>query len=131
VSEEWQIIFYRDSDGTEPVQEFLLDPSLTSGELKQFQVRVMLLTQKGLSLLLERSDILDKIEGEKNLYELRLDNTPNNPRIFLCALVGKRLILLHAFKKKGRKTPKLEIKIAVKRRDMVLANEEDRKEDEK
>jgi hypothetical protein len=64
VSEEWQIIFYRDSDGTEPVQEFLLDPSLTSGELKQFQVRVMLLTQKGLSLLLERSDILDKIEGE-------------------------------------------------------------------
>jgi phage-related protein len=131
VSEEWQIIFYRDSDGTEPVQEFLLDPSLTSGELKQFQVRVMLLTQKGLSLLLERSDILDKIKGEKNLYELRLDNTPNNPRIFLCALVGKRLILLHAFKKKGHKTPKLEIKIAVKRRDMVLANEEDRKEDEK
>jgi phage-related protein len=112
-------------------KNFLLDPSLTSGELKQFQVRVMLLTQKGLSLLLERSDILDKIKGEKNLYELRLDNTPNNPRIFLCALVGKRLILLHAFKKKGRKTPKLEIKIAVKRRDMVIANEEDREKDEK
>ncbi|MCF2148108.1 type II toxin-antitoxin system RelE/ParE family toxin [Desmonostoc muscorum LEGE 12446] len=125
MNEEWQIIFYRDSDGTEPVQEFLLDPSLTSGELKQFQVRVTLLTQKGLSLLLEWSDILDKIEGEKNLYELRLDNTPNNPRIFLCALVGKRLVLLHAFKKKGRKTPKLEIKIAAKRRNMVMANEED------
>ncbi|BAZ26032.1 hypothetical protein NIES4073_69380 [Kalymmatonema gypsitolerans NIES-4073] len=80
-------------------------------------------------MLLERSDILDKIKGEKNLYELRLDNTPNNPRIFLCALIGKRLILLHAFKKKGRKTPKLEINIAAKRRDLVLANE-DREENE-
>ncbi|MBR8835428.1 MAG: type II toxin-antitoxin system RelE/ParE family toxin [Stigonema ocellatum SAG 48.90 = DSM 106950] len=131
MSEEWQVIFYRESDGTEPVQDFLRDPSLTPGELKQFQVRLTLLTQKGLSLLLERSDILDKIEGEKNLYELRLDNTPNNPRIFLCALIGKRLVLLHAFKKKGRKTPKLEIKIAAKRRDLVQANEEDRNEDEK
>ena len=130
MSEEWQVIFYRESDGTEPVQDFLQDPSLRPGELKQFQVRLTLLTQKGLSLLLERSDILDKIEGEKNLYELRLDNTPNNPRIFLCALVGKRLVLLHAFKKKGRKTPKLEIKIAVKRRDLVQANEEDRNENE-
>ncbi len=42
----------------------------------------------------------------------------------LC-LVGKRLVLLHAFKKKGRKTPKLEIKIAAKRRNMVMANQED------
>lgn len=130
MSEEWQIVFYRDSDGTEPVQQFLQDSSLTPGELKQFQVRLTLLTQRGLSLLLERSDILDKIKGEKNLYELRLDNTPNNPRIFLCALIGKRLVLLHAFKKKGRKTPKLEINIAAKRRDLVLANEEDREENE-
>lgn len=130
MSEEWQIVFYRDSDGTEPVQQFLQDSSLTPGELKQFQVRLTLLTQRGLSLLLERSDILDKIKGEKNLYELRLDNTPNNPRIFLCALIGKRLVLLHAFKKKGRKTPKLEINIAAKRRDLVLANEEDKEENE-
>jgi phage-related protein len=80
---------------------------------------------KGLSLLVERSDILDKIETEDNLYELRLDNTPNNPRIFLCALTGKRLVLLHAFKKKSRKTPRSEIDIAARRRDLVIAKEEE------
>jgi len=82
------------------------------------------LTIKGLSLLVERSDILDKIETEDNLYELRLDNTPNNPRIFLCALTGKRLVLLHAFKKKSRKTPRTEIDIAARRRDLLIAKEE-------
>jgi len=118
VSEKWQIIFYQD-DETEPVQEFLQDPSLTSGELKQLQVRLYLLAEKGLSLLIERSDILDKIETEDNLYELRLDNTPNNPRIFLCALTGKRLVMLHAFKKKSRKTPRGEINTAARRRDIA------------
>ncbi|WP_372726731.1 hypothetical protein [Nostoc sp. TCL26-01] len=38
---------------------------------------------------------------------------------------------LHAFKKKGRKTPKLEIRIAVKRRDLVLESKGDRQENEK
>lgn len=124
MSEEWQIIYYQEVDGTEPVGKFFNDPSLTQGELKQFQLRLSLLAMKGLALQVERSDILDKIDIEKNLYELRLDNTRNNPRIFLCALTGKRLILLHAFKKKGRKTPANEIKIAAKRRDLVVAKED-------
>lgn len=50
--------------------------------MKLMQVRLYLLAEKGLSLLIERSDSLDKIETEDNLYELRLNNTPNNPRIF-------------------------------------------------
>lgn len=124
VSEEWQIIYYQQVDGTQPVEEFFNDPSLTKGELKQFQLRLYYLKNKGLALLVERSDILDKIETENNLYELRLDNTPNNIRIFLCALTPKRLILLHAFKKKGRKTPPNEIKIAANRRDLVVAKED-------
>ena len=124
MSEEWQIIFYQEVDGTKPVGKFLKDPSLTQGELKQFQLRLSLLTMKGLALQVERSDILDTIKTEDNLYELRLDNTPNNPRIFLCALTGKRLILLHAFKKKGRKTPQNEISIAANRRDLVVAKED-------
>lgn len=70
--------------------------------------------------MIQRSDILDKIETEENLYELRLPNTQNNPRFLLCALKGKRIILLHAFKKKGRKTDRREIEIAVKRRDLIM-----------
>jgi phage-related protein len=124
VSDRWQIEFYREADGTEPVKEFLKDPSLRPGELKQFQTRPSLLAEKGLVLMIQRSDVLDKIETENNLYELRIDNTPNNPRFFLCAVTGKRLILLHAFKKKGRKTPPREIAIAVQRRDSVIEMEE-------
>lgn len=124
MSDCWEIKFYRKADGTEPVQEFLKDPSLKPGELKQFQTRLRLLKQKGLMLMIQRSDILDKIETQKNLYELRIDNTPNNPRFFLCAMTGKRLILLHAFKKKGRKTPSGEIAIAARRRDLFMEMEE-------
>jgi phage-related protein len=125
VSELWEIVYYEELDGTQPVKDFLQDPSLTSGELGQFRVRLDLLSVKVLSLLVERSDILDKTETEYNLYELGLDNTPNNPRIFLCAVTGKRLVLLHAFKKKSRKTPRSEIDIAVRRRDLVKPKEEE------
>ncbi len=121
----WEVVYYEEEDGTQPVKEFLQDFSLTSGELNQFEVRLTYLKLKGLSLLRERSDILDKIKTEDNLYELRIDNTPNNPRIFLCALTGKRLVLLHAFKKKTRKTPKSEIDIAARRRDLVIAKQEE------
>jgi phage-related protein len=124
VNDCWQIKFYSEADGTEPVKEFLKDPSLKPGELKQFQTRLSVLAEKGLVLMIQRSDIFDKIETEDNLYELRLDNTPNNPRFLLCALKGKRLILLHAFKKKGRKTPPKEIQIAVQRRDAMMEMEE-------
>lgn len=124
VSEEWQIIYYQEVDGTQPVDEFFNDHSLTKGESKQFKLRLYLLKIKGLALLVERSDILDKIEIEDKLYELRLDNTRNNIRIFLCALPGKRLILLHAFKKRGNKTPLKQIKIAAKRRDFIIAKED-------
>ena len=104
MNDSWQIEFYREADGTELVKEFLKDPSLKPGEVQQFQTRLSVLVEKGLVLMIQRSDILDKIETEENLYELRLPNTQNNPRFLLCALKGKRIILLHAFKKKGRKT---------------------------
>lgn len=103
MDEEWQIEFYREFDTNEPVKKFLKEANLTEGELKQLQLRLKLLKTWGLQLLRERSDILSKIKEQNNLYELRLDNTPNNPRIFLCAFTGKRLILLHGFKKKKQK----------------------------
>ena len=124
MKDQWQIDFYTEVDGTLPVKEFLENSSLKPGELKQLALRLKLLRGYGLRLLKERSDILDKIATEKNLYELRIDNTPNNPRIFLCAFTGKRFFLLHGFKKKSRKTPKSEINIAAKRRDQLIVDEE-------
>jgi phage-related protein len=120
VSDQWTIDFFEDDHGKKPVEDFLKDPSLKQGELKQLQTRLQLVEMKGLALLRERSDILEKID--ENLYAIRLDNTPNNPRFFLCAITGKILVLLHAFKKKNDDaTPQREIDIAAKRRDKEVA----------
>lgn len=131
MSEEWQIKFYLDNEEEiSPVRQFLQDAALTKGELKQLQLRLKLLQAYGLQLLIKRADILTKIKGEDNLYELRLDNTPNNPRIFLCALTDKRLFLLHGFKKKSRKTPKREISTAIQRQKRLLEREEKQNDQE-
>jgi len=66
---------------------------------------------------------LDKVETERGLYELRLDNTPNNPRVLLCSARGRRIVLLHAFKKRGRRLRAGEIAIAKRRRNMWLRRE--------
>ncbi|MEA5470221.1 type II toxin-antitoxin system RelE/ParE family toxin [Spirulina sp. 06S082] len=131
MTEEWQIEFYSDNEEEiSPVRQFLQDAALTKGELKQLQLRLKLLQAYGLQLLIKRSDILAKIKGEDNLYELRLDNTPHNPRIFLCALTGKRLVLLHGFKKKSQKTPKREITKAIQRQKRLLEREDNQNEEE-
>jgi phage-related protein len=119
----WKVLFFRDERGNEPVKEFFLEAGLTDGEKKQLEVRIKYLAQRGLQLVLERADILDKVETERGLYELRLDNTPNNPRVLLCSARGRRIVLLHAFKKKGRRLPVREVETAKHRRDMWLRRE--------
>lgn len=114
----WKILFFRDERGGEPVKEFFLRSGLTDAEKKQFEVRLTYLSQRGLQLVVERADILDKVEGENGLFELRLDNTQNNPRVLLCAASGRKILLLHAFKKKGRRLPAKEVRMAKVRRDV-------------
>jgi phage-related protein len=119
----WKILFFHDERGKEPVKEFFLGADLTDGEKKQLAVRMQYLAQRGLQLVVERGDILDKVETEQGLYELRLDNTPNNPRVLLCSASGRQIVLLHAFKKKGRRLPAREVTIARHRRDSWLSRE--------
>jgi phage-related protein len=120
VSQQWRIKFYRQANGTEPVKEFLVSSVLTPAELKQIQARLKRLQEIGVTLMVERADILEKIED--NLYSLRLANTQNNPRIFLCVLKERHEIyLLHAFKKKDRKIPKRHIDIGIRRRDFIVS----------
>jgi phage-related protein len=49
------------------------------------------------------------------LFELRLKGQEGIARVFFCALVGRRVMMLHAFIKKTQKTPQREIEIARKR----------------
>ncbi len=120
--ERWRVDFYEDDDGTRPVQQYL--QTLENGEKKRFRARVEMLEQKGTWLGRPVVDFL-----EDNLWELRLEKSPHNPRILFCALVGRRLVLLHGFSKTGRasdKVPEAEKRIARKRREQEEAREAER-----
>lgn len=49
------------------------------------------------------------------LFELRLKGQEGIARVFFCALVGRRVVMLHSFVKKTQKTPQREIEVARKR----------------
>lgn len=49
------------------------------------------------------------------LFEIRAKGEEGIGRVFFCALVGRRIVILHGFIKKTQKTPPKELKIARKR----------------
>jgi len=54
------------------------------------------------------------IEGQKGLYEIRVEVGSNIYRIFCCFDKGKVVLLLNGFQKKRQKTPKSEIQLALR-----------------
>jgi phage-related protein len=57
---------------------------------------------------------LKHIEGQKELYEVRVESGNNIFRIFSCFDRGKMIVLFNGFQKKTQKTPKGEIGQAIK-----------------
>ena len=57
---------------------------------------------------------LKHIEGQKGLYEIRVESGGNIFRIFCCLDKGRIVVLLNSFQKKTQKTPKGEIELADK-----------------
>lgn len=49
------------------------------------------------------------------LFELRLKGQEGIARVFFCALLGRRVVMLHSFVKRTQKTPQREIEVARKR----------------
>jgi phage-related protein len=49
------------------------------------------------------------------LFELRLKGKEGIARVFFCALIGRRVMMLHSFIKKTQKTPPREIELARRR----------------
>ena len=49
------------------------------------------------------------------LFELRLKGAEGIARVFFCALIGRRIMMLHSFIKKTQKTPQRELEVARKR----------------
>lgn len=57
---------------------------------------------------------LKHIEGQRSLYEIRVESGNNIFRIFCFFDKGKVVVLLNGFQKKSQKTPKEEIELATK-----------------
>jgi len=51
----------------------------------------------------------------QGLFELRLKGAEGIARVFYCALIGRRIIMLHSFVKKTGKTPKRVLELALNR----------------
>lgn len=101
---EYEVVYYRRSrDGRNPVAEYLL--ALPEKEREK--------AAKMLGVLKARDGYLDEPYAKKVLgtpfRELIVNFGRNGHRIFYVAVVGKRIILLHAFAKTTEKTPRREI----------------------
>jgi phage-related protein len=73
--------------------------------------RYIVLTRRMVSLGPNLGEPHTKAFGE-GLFELRLKGAEGIARVFFCALVGRRIVMLHCFVKKSRRTPARELEIA-------------------
>ena len=98
----YEVQYYVDNRGRAPVREYI-----DSLNLKE-KAKVL----KYVDFLRQNDGKLDEpysrhIEGK--IRELRVDFHRNRHRIFYFTFIGRKIILLHAFLKKTKKTPQNEI----------------------
>jgi len=115
---EYKTKFYKNSvTGHDPVLEYI----------NKLQEKERTKILKYIEFLRENKGILDEpytkhIKGK--IRELIVDFSKNKHRIFYFAFIGKKIILLHAFLKKIKKTPVSEIRRAEENYQDVLNNKE-------
>ena len=112
----WEIEFYADARGKSPVLEFIND--LSAQDQAKIRNAIRLLREFGVLLKMPHARPLT---GHKPLWELR----PGSIRVFYFAHVGRRFVILHAFRKKGQKTQSRQIAMAERRLADLLEREEE------
>ena len=105
----WRIVFYKNARGDSPIKEYLND--LPVAEQAAVREAFRLLREFGTLLGMPYAR---HIRGK--LWELR----PEAHRFFYFAYVGRRFVVLHAYRKQSRKTPRRELAIAERRLREVL-----------
>ena len=104
----WQIEYYVDARGQSPVLEYV--DTLSPSERAKLAHALMLLNQLGIRLGMPHARPIGR------LWELRAG--PN--RFFYYALVGRRFVVLHGYRKKTQAAPRQEIAVAERRlREML------------
>ena len=105
----WRIEFYIDSDGNEPVKDFILAQSKDA--IAEIIHIFKLLREFNIGLGMPYVKKIDK----SGLRELRIKHSSNIYRVFFFAYIGQKFILLHAFMKKQDATPEGEKRLALER----------------
>ena len=107
---EWRVEFYRDDRGRSPVEEFIAQLD-TAMQTKVFRA-LRLLRESGGQLPMP---LARPLRGY-GISELRVQTGGNHVRVFYFEFTGRRIILLHGFVKKSRRTPQRELDLALRRR---------------
>ena len=96
----WNVTYY-----TQSVESFAL--GLPDGLLARYLRLTDMMLEFGANLGLPRTRTMSD-----GLFELRIKSKEGIARVFYCTLVGQRIVMLHGFIKKSKKTPTKELKIA-------------------
>lgn len=101
----FEIIFYKEADGTEPAKEFILDLDV---KMRAKMLRTIeMLKKNGNKLREPESKPLDD-----GIMELRAKVGSDISRVLYFFIVGKKAVLTNGFIKKTQKTPSSEIERA-------------------
>lgn len=106
---DWQLIFYIDKAGREPVKDFILQQSDDS--IAEILHVFKLLRQFNINLGMP---YVRKI-GKSGIRELRIKHGTNIYRIFFSATGEKKFVLLHAIIKKQRQILAADLELAIRR----------------
>ena len=101
----WRIELYQRPDGSSPVVEFIEDQSV--GNQAKILAEFDDMAEFG---LMPRGNKLKHLENK--LWELRFRGGGLQFRFVYFAHTGRKLVILHGFCKKSRKTPKRELEAA-------------------
>jgi phage-related protein len=99
---------YEDVRGERTVEKFL--NSLPENDRGTIKAKLHYLKERGNVL---REPLSKSLGG--GLFELRVKSF----RLFFCFKPGNRIVILHAFTKKGQRTPRRELELARKRMQEV------------
>ena len=117
---EYKIDLYEKTDGKIPVLDFILE--LNPKQQAKIYREIDLLEKFGNELHYPHVDII-KGKKYKGLWELKIEFSSDNFRIFYFLPLGNKAILLHGIVKKKQKTPIKELDIALDRmKDFLRRN---------
>ena len=104
---DWQVVFYMDNRGNEPVKDFILGQS--DGAIAEILHVLKLLREFNVTLGMP---YVGKI-GRSGIRELRIKHGSDIYRIYFFAHAGRKFVLLHAIKKKRTKISENDIRLAI------------------